>query len=250
MFFLITVNLEHHQSLRILLWLFFHQSGCQGRLHPFPLLIISTTKTTTTTKIYGNWTETESACTINSVCYCYVFDAWPTLKINYRSSFIGLLTCLPLRVVYRVEPLVAATSGGLTGNLMVTSPYLCLTWVVALHAALNVVSQDLSLPPQCFDGILGSKVIKFSYFNVLGVIINQYQVMMTFKGEDVWSSHRPWQIRDRTWHEGLFLLCRRVVVSQSTVFYFVFYLSAHSRPIKRFPGPLFALHNSKVCSVY
>ena len=36
---------------------------------------------------------------------------------------------------------------------------------------------------QCFDGILGSKVIEFSYFNVLG--INQYQVMTTFKGEDV-----------------------------------------------------------------
>ena len=33
MFFLITVNLEHHQSLQILLWLFFLQSGCQGRLH-------------------------------------------------------------------------------------------------------------------------------------------------------------------------------------------------------------------------
>ena len=33
MFFLITVNLKHHQSLRILLWLFFLQSGCQGRLH-------------------------------------------------------------------------------------------------------------------------------------------------------------------------------------------------------------------------
>ena len=68
---------------------------------------------------------------------------------------------------------------------MVTSPYVCLTWVVALHAALNVVSQDLSLSPQCFDGILGSKVIEFSYFNVLGVIINQYQGMTTFKGEDV-----------------------------------------------------------------
>ena len=38
---------------------------------------------------------------------------------------------------------------------------------------------------QCFDGILGSKVIEFSYFNVLGVIINQYQVMTTLKGEDV-----------------------------------------------------------------
>ena len=38
---------------------------------------------------------------------------------------------------------------------------------------------------QCFNGILESKVIDFSYFNVLRVIINQYQVMMTFKGEDV-----------------------------------------------------------------
>ena len=49
----------------------------------------------------------------------------------------------------------------------------------------GTASQDLSLSPQCFDGILGSKVIEFSYFNVLGVIINQYQVMMTFKGEDI-----------------------------------------------------------------
>ena len=32
-------------------------------------------------------------------------------KINYRSSFTGFLTCLPLRVVYKVEPLVAVTSG-------------------------------------------------------------------------------------------------------------------------------------------
>ena len=112
----------------------------------------------------------------------------------------------------------------------------------------NTMSAEMFL--QCFNGILGSKVIEFSYFNVLGEIINQYQVMMTFKGEDVWSSHCLWQIRDRTWHQGLFLLCRRVVVAHGTVFYFVFYLSAHSRPIKRFPGPLFALHNSKVCSVY
>ena len=51
---------------------------------------------------------------------------------------------------------------------------------------------------------------------------------------------------DGNWHQRLFPLCRRVVVSRGVVFYFVFYLSAHSGPIKRFPGPLFALHNSKV----
>ena len=43
----------------------------------------------------------------------------------------------------------------------------------------NTMSAEMFL--QCFDGILGSKVIEFSYFNVLGVIINQYQVMTTFQ---------------------------------------------------------------------
>ena len=38
---------------------------------------------------------------------------------------------------------------GLTGNLMVASPYVRLAWVVALHAALHMVSQDLSLLPRC-----------------------------------------------------------------------------------------------------
>ena len=92
---------------------------------PFPLLII-TTKTTTTIYIYGNWTETESVCTINSVCYCYVFNACPTLKINYRSSFTGFLTCLPLRVVYKVEPLVAATSG--EGGIFLAGLFLVTDW--------------------------------------------------------------------------------------------------------------------------
>ena len=40
----------------------------------------------------------------------------------------------------------------------------------------NTMSAEMFL--QCFDGILGIKVIEFSYFNVLGVKINQYQVMM------------------------------------------------------------------------
>ena len=47
----------------------------------------------------------------------------------------------------------------------------------------NTLSAEMLL--QCFNSILESKVIDFSYFNVLRVIINQYQVMMTFKGEDV-----------------------------------------------------------------
>ena len=51
---------------------------------------------------------------------------WPTLKINYRSSFIGFLTCLPLRVVYRVEPLVAATSG--EGGIFLAGLFLVTDW--------------------------------------------------------------------------------------------------------------------------
>ena len=47
--------------------------------------------------------------------------------------------------------------------------------IVSHQFCWNTMSAEMFL--QCFGGILGSKVIEFSYFNVLGVIINQYQVM-------------------------------------------------------------------------
>ena len=59
------------------------------------------------------------------------------------------------------------------------------TVLTAVYASLFAAVMSAEMFLQCFDGILGSKVIEFSYFNVLGVIINQYQVMTTFKGEDV-----------------------------------------------------------------
>ena len=55
-----------------------------------------------------------------------VFNACPTLKINYRSSFTGFLTCLPLQVVYRVKPLVAATSG--EGGIFLAGLFLVTDW--------------------------------------------------------------------------------------------------------------------------
>ena len=53
-------------------------------------------------------------------------NACPTLKINYRSSFTGFLTCLPLQVVYRVKPLVAATSG--EGGIFLAGLFLVTDW--------------------------------------------------------------------------------------------------------------------------
>ena len=47
-------------------------------------------------------------------------------QINYRSSFTGFLTCLPLRVVYRVEPPVAATSG--EGGIFLAGLFLVTDW--------------------------------------------------------------------------------------------------------------------------
>ena len=58
-------------------------------------------------------------------------------------------------------------------------------FIVLTAASTSFYFMSAEMFLQCFDGILGSKVIEFSYFNVLGVIINQYQVMTTFKGEDV-----------------------------------------------------------------
>ena len=58
---------------------------------------------------------------------------------------------------------------GLTGNLMVASPYVCLAWVVALHAALHMVSQDLSLPPRCLHD--SSDTLHVTWESVLGATL-------------------------------------------------------------------------------
>ena len=52
---------------------------------------------------------------------------------------------------------------------MVASPYVCLAWVVALHAALHMVSQDLSLPPLCLHD--SSDTLHVTWESVLGATL-------------------------------------------------------------------------------
>ena len=84
----------------------------------------------------------------------------------------------------------------------------------------NTMSAEMFL--QCFDGILGSKVIEFSYFNVLGVIINQYQVMtrscgtwyslllcLLFEHSFQANKARPWPSVCTSQFQGVFCVLRQ-----------------------------------------
>ena len=82
----------------------------------------------------------------------------------------------------------------------------------------NIMSAEMFR--QCFDGILGSKVIEFNYQPVPGN--DDLQRRRCLKQPSPTADSR----QDLAAWDILFLLCRHIVVAHGTAFYFVFYLSA------------------------